>query len=103
MVVFIGSGLLIGSLLGTRLTVLAVIPAALLALCIAAFTWAAGAPGIDWNLYHVIALLVFLQIGYVGGAGLSFLTAARRVAKPRGLAGAGDVLTSRSWDGPARH
>jgi len=76
MMLFIGSGLLLGGLLGSRFTVLALLPAAGLSVGAAALAWAAhtGAPG--WSFLDLVALLVSLQLGYVCGAGLR-LTVAR--------------------------
>jgi hypothetical protein len=70
MIVFIGMGLFIGGLLGARYTVLALIPASALALSIPALVWAGHAPPQNWNLFHLGALLLFLQVGYLCGAGL---------------------------------
>ena len=77
MIVFIGSGLFLGGLLGTRFTVLALIPGAACALSIAALAWAWGAKAPDWSLLDLIALLVFLQIGYLCSAGLRLLVVQR--------------------------
>jgi hypothetical protein len=65
---FILSGLFLGGLIGTRLTVLALLPAAACTVGVAAIVAILGPH--DWTALDVTALLVFLQIGYVFGAGL---------------------------------
>ena len=75
MLTFVGAGLLIGGVLGSRLTVLALIPALALVLSVAAWM---GAGDLSWA--HLIALVVFLQVGYVCGAALRLFVA------PAGLA-----------------
>ena len=77
MLTFVGAGLLIGGVLGSRLTVLALIPVLAFVLSVAALAWMGAG---DWNWAHLIALVVFLQIGYVCGAALRLFVA------PAGLA-----------------
>jgi hypothetical protein len=70
MAVFVLSGLLMGGLIGGRLTVLALLPAVACTIGIAAIV-SILSPGVhDWTALHVIALVVFLQVGYLCGAGL---------------------------------
>jgi hypothetical protein len=70
MTVFILSGLFIGGLIGARRTVLALLPAAACTIGIAA-TVSILRPGAhDWTALHVTGLLLFLQVGYLCGAGL---------------------------------
>jgi hypothetical protein len=70
MTVFILSGLFIGGLVGARRTVLALLPAAACTVGMAA-TVSILRPGAhDWTALHVTALLLFLQVGYLCGAGL---------------------------------
>jgi len=70
MAVFILSGLVMGGLIGGRLTVLALLPAAACIIGIAATVSFLSTGVHDWNALHVTALLVFLQVGYLCGAGL---------------------------------
>src|SRR5258708_31470846 len=70
MTVFILSGLFIGGLIGARLTVLALLPAAACTLGIAAAVSVLRAGAHDWTALQLAALLLFLQIGYLFGAGL---------------------------------
>jgi hypothetical protein len=71
MTVFILSGLFIGGLIGGRLlTVLALLPAAACTVAMAATVSMLRAGAHDWTALDVIALLLFLQIGYLGAAGL---------------------------------
>ena len=70
MTVFILSGLLIGGLIGARLTVLALLPAAACTVGMAVTVSMLGTGSHDWTAPDVIALLLFLQIGYLGAAGL---------------------------------
>ncbi len=70
MTVFILSGLFMGGLIGARLTVFALLPAMACVLGIAA-TLSVLQPGLhQWTALDLIALLIFLQIGYLGGAAL---------------------------------
>jgi len=68
MATFILSGLLIGGLIGTRLTVLALLPAAACTLAIAGTMSMLGPGAHDWTVSDVTPLLVFLQVGYLCGA-----------------------------------
>src|SRR5215471_8521158 len=70
MVAFIGSGLFIGGLLGARFSVLALIPASVLAIAAAALAWSADYEGASWTALDVLGLIAFLQIGYLCGAAL---------------------------------
>jgi predicted exporter len=70
MTVFILSGLFIGGLIGARRTVLALLPAAACALGMAATVSILHPGAHDWTALHVTALLLFLQVGYLCGAGL---------------------------------
>jgi hypothetical protein len=79
MIDFIATGLLVGGLLGARFTVGALIPAAALILGVAALAWAGPGGAAHWSVIHVLALVVFLQIGYVCGAGLRLFIAPLRV------------------------
>ena len=70
MAVFILSGLFTGGLIGSRLTVLALLPAVACTIGISAMV-SILSPGVqDWTALHVTALLVFLQVGYLCGSGL---------------------------------
>jgi hypothetical protein len=82
MAIFILLGLLIGGLIGTRLTVLALLPAAACTVGIAA-TVSMFAPGAyDWTVSEVTVLLVFLQVGYLFGAGVRmFFLSSRSIQK----------------------
>ena len=73
MIVFVLSGLFIGGLIGARLTVFALLPAAACALGIAAAVSMLRAGAHDWTAFQLAAVLVFLQIGYLCGAGLRML------------------------------
>jgi hypothetical protein len=92
MIFFVGSGLLIGGLIGARFTVLALIPAAVLTVGAAAFAGALQASADGRSPYHLIALLVFLQIGYLCGAGLSLFAAAPRAVRRKELDNTGKPL-----------
>ena len=81
MIDFIATGLLVGGLLGARFTVGALIPAATLILGVAALAWAGPAGAAHWSVFHVLALVVFLQIGYVCGAGLRLFMAPLRMPR----------------------
>ena len=73
MAVFIGSGLLIGGLLGLRLTVFALVPAAVLALGIAGVAWFWQSRPPDWGPLELIFLLGLIQIGYLCSAAVRVL------------------------------
>jgi len=82
--VFILSGLSMGGLIGARLTVLALLPAAACTVRIAAVSMLR--PGShDWTALDVTALLLFLQIGYLCGAGLSVYVRPRMVSERKRL------------------
>jgi hypothetical protein len=83
MAIFILSGLLIGGLIGTRLTVLALLPAAACTLGIAATVSMFAAGAHNWTMSDVTALLVFLQVGYLFGAGVRMFVHPRRMVKER--------------------
>jgi hypothetical protein len=97
MIVFIGSGFFIGGLLGASRTVLALIPATLLAICVATFAYFIQPSAIDWSLSHLIVLSVFLQIGYLGGAGFSLLIMSAQVVPRKGPKPYRDPLLPRAW------
>ena len=83
MAIFILSGLLIGGLIGTRLTVLALLPAAACTVGIAGAV-SMFAPGAhDWTVSDVTALLVFLQVGYLFGAGVGMFILPSRSEQKR--------------------
>jgi hypothetical protein len=83
MVVFILSGLFMGGLIGTRLTVLALLPAAACALGIAAAVSVLHIGTHNWTALDVTVLLVFLQIGYLCGAGLRMFVRPPRLVGER--------------------
>jgi hypothetical protein len=85
MTVFILSGLLMGGLIGTRLTVFALLPAAACAVGMAAAISMLGAGAHDWTALDVTALLIFLQIGYLGGASLRVYVRPRMVSERKRL------------------
>jgi hypothetical protein len=97
MIIFVGSGLLIGGMLGLRLSVLALIPAAFLAVVVAAFSWAMQGAAIEWSLYHLVALLVCLQLGYLAGAGLWFFGRTAFVAGQQKSTAFGHRPSVRFW------
>src|ERR1700759_5682904 len=70
MTAFVLSRLLLGGLVGVRLTVFALLPVLALAIGIAA-TLSILQPALrEWTVLELVSLLVFLQIGYLGGAAL---------------------------------
>ena len=83
MAVFILSGLFMGGLIGGRLTVLALLPAAACIIGIAAAVSILSPGGHDWTPLHVAMLLVFLQFGYLAGAGLWMFVRPRRMLSER--------------------
>jgi hypothetical protein len=83
MAVFILSGLFIGGLIGTRLTVLALLPAAACTLGIAGTMSMLGPAAHDWTGGDVTALLVFLQVGYLCGACLRVFVLPSRMVSER--------------------
>ena len=85
MTVFILSGLFMGGLIGTRLTVLALLPVAACAVGMAALVSILRAGAHDWTALDVTALLLFLQIGYLGGAGLRVYVRPRMVSERKRL------------------
>jgi hypothetical protein len=86
MTVFILSGLFMGGLIGTRLTVLALLPAAACTVGIAATVSMLGPGAHDWTARDVTALLVFQQIGYLCGASVRvFLLSSRKVGERKRL------------------
>jgi hypothetical protein len=85
MTAFILSGLFLGGLIGARLTVLALLPAAACAVGMAASVSLLGAGAHDWTALDVTALLLFLQIGYLGGAGLRVYVRPRLVSERKRL------------------
>jgi hypothetical protein len=85
MTAFILSGLFLGGLIGARLTVLALLPAAACAVGMAALVSLLGAGAHDWTALDVTALLLFLQIGYLGGASLRVYVRPRVVGERKRL------------------
>jgi hypothetical protein len=84
MMVFILSGLLMGGLIGARrLTVIALLPAAACTVGMAALVSILRAGAHDWTALDVTALLLFLQIGYLGGAGLRLIVRPPRMLRER--------------------
>ena len=81
MTVFILAGLFIGGLIGARRTVLVLLPAAAFALGTAAAIAMLRPAAHDWNALHITVLLLFLQVGYLCGAGI------RMFAWPPGIIG----------------
>ena len=81
MTVFILSGLFMGGFIGARLTVFALLPAAACAVGMAALVSFLGAGAHDWTALDVTALLLFLQIGYLCGAGLRVFVRPRMVGE----------------------
>jgi hypothetical protein len=77
MIPFIACGILIGGLLGIQFTVLAVVPVALCAALIAAATLDLQGITFGSMLIELTCFLVFLQIGYVSGAGIRWRLRAR--------------------------
>jgi hypothetical protein len=96
MIIFIGSGLFIGGLIGARLTVLALIPATFLAIGVAAFSWAVQAATGGWELHHLIAVVTFFQFGYLAGASVRLFVAPHRVARRGGPTVSGSRLRPHS-------
>jgi len=80
MTLFVVTGASIGVILGTRFTVLAVIPAIACVLAIAVTRAAIGGEISAISLAPMAALLVSLQLGYLGGALLSFSREGRNTA-----------------------
>ena len=78
MIVFIATGLLVGGLLGARFTVGALIPAAAVVMSAAALAWAGQSGAPLWGAFNILALVVFLQIGYVCGAAFRLFVAPLR-------------------------
>jgi hypothetical protein len=86
MTTFILSGLLIGGLIGTRLTVLALLPAVAVTVAVAATVSILRAGAHDWTVLHVTAFLGCLQIGYLCGAGARiFVRPPRMVSEQKRL------------------
>jgi hypothetical protein len=83
MMVFILSGLFMGAFIGTRWTVLALLPAAACTIGIAAAVSILRPGAHDWTAIDVTALLVFLQIGYLCGAGLQVFVRLPRIVSER--------------------
>jgi hypothetical protein len=87
MTIFILSGLLMGGLIGARLTVFALLPAAACAVGMAAAVSMLGAGAHEWTALDVTALLLFLQVGYLGGASLRVFVRPRMVSERKHLRG----------------
>jgi hypothetical protein len=85
MTAFIVSGLLVGGLIGTRLTVLALLPVAACTVGIAALVSMLRAGAHDWTALDVTALPLFLQIGYLCGASLRVFVGPRTVSERKRL------------------
>lgn len=85
MTIFILAGLFIGGLIGARLTVLALLPAAAGTIGIAALASMLHAGAHDWTALDVTALLLFLQIGYLCGASLRVFVRLRMVGERKRL------------------
>jgi hypothetical protein len=83
MMVFILSGLFMGAFIGTRWTVLALLPAAACTIGIAAAVSILRPGAHDWGALHLTALLVFLQVGYLCGAGLQVFVRLPRIVSER--------------------
>ena len=85
MTVFILSGRLMGGLIGARRTVLALLPAAACTVGIAAAVSILRPGADDGTALDVTALLLFLQIGYLCGAGLRVYVRPRTVSERKRL------------------
>lgn len=72
MLLFMVSGALIGAVLGTQFTVVALIPAMMFALIIAVASTLTGGGAFGPTIIELALLSAGLQIGYLGGAGLRF-------------------------------
>ena len=83
MTVFIFSGLFIGGLIGTRLTVFALLPAAACTVAVAVMVSVTKIGVHHWTAIDVAALLAFLQIGYLGGAALAMFVRPPRIVNER--------------------
>jgi hypothetical protein len=83
MTAFVLLGLFMGGLIGVRLTVLALLPAAVCVFGIAATVSLLHAGAHDWTALHLAALLLFLQIGYLCGAGLRVFASPPRIVGER--------------------
>ena len=83
MSLFILVGLFMGGLIGTRLTVLALVPAVAWTVGIAATVSILRSGSHDWAAIDVSALLLFMQIGYLGGAGLRMFVRPPRIVSER--------------------
>jgi hypothetical protein len=80
MTIFILSGLLMGGLIGARLTVLALLPAAACTVGIAAAVSMLAPGAQDWTALDVTALLLF---GYLSGTGLRVFVRPPRIVRER--------------------
>jgi len=83
MAIFILSGLLIGGLIGTRLTVLALLPAAACTVGIAATVSMLGSGAHDWTASEMTLLLAFQQVGYLCGSSVRILFLPSRTVSER--------------------
>ena len=72
MMPFALAGIFIGAILGTRCTVLALIPAMTCALIIAGVSSVTAGGALGLTVIELAWLLACLQIGYLGGAALRF-------------------------------
>ena len=85
MTIFILAGLFIGGLIGARLTVLALLPAAACTVGMAAAVSMLHTGAHDWTALDVTALLLFLQIGYLGGASIRVFVRLRMISERKRL------------------
>ena len=83
MTVFILFGLFMGGLIGARLTVFALLPAAAFTVGTAVLVTMLRPGAHDWTALDVTALLLFLQIGYFGGAAMSMFVRRPRMVGER--------------------
>jgi hypothetical protein len=72
MILFVLSSALIGTMLGRRFTVLALIPAMICALIIAGANIVMGEETFGATIMRLAMFLICVQLGYLGGAAIEF-------------------------------
>jgi hypothetical protein len=75
-------GALVGAVLGTRFTVLVLVPAIVLATGVISASGLAGSHPLAWTALTAVLAATCLQLGYLGGLATRHFLAAARIARP---------------------
>jgi hypothetical protein len=75
-------GALVGAVLGTRFTVLILVPAIVLAAGLISASGLAGSHPLTWTALTVVLAATSLQLGYLGGLATRHFLAVARIPRP---------------------